>query len=51
FKTDRTEEIQVPYLKDMDMWELLKQYKVVKQNETPEAQTESQTDRDFIEFK
>ncbi|MGH0945362.1 FtsK/SpoIIIE domain-containing protein [Bacillus mycoides] len=51
FKTDRTEEIQVPYLKDTDMWELLKQYKVVKQNEAPKTQTESQTDRDFIEFK
>ncbi len=51
FKTDRTEEIQVPFLKDTDMWELLKQYKVVKQHEAPETQTESQTNRDFIEFK
>ncbi|MEK4581639.1 cell division protein FtsK, partial [Bacillus sp. FSL R12-0074] len=51
FKTDRTEEIQVPFLKDKDMWELLKQYKVVKQNEAPETQTESETNRDFIEFK
>ncbi|MBJ7988235.1 cell division protein FtsK, partial [Bacillus cereus] len=38
-------------LKDTDMWKLLKQYKVVKQHEAPEAQTESQTDRDFIELK
>ncbi|PGC21098.1 cell division protein FtsK [Bacillus pseudomycoides] len=51
FKTDRTEEIQVPYLKDMDMWELLKQYKVVKQNEASNTQTESETNRDFIQFK
>ncbi|PEU31303.1 cell division protein FtsK, partial [Bacillus pseudomycoides] len=51
FKTDRTEEIQVPYLKDKDMWDLLKQYKVVKEYETSKAQTESQTDRNFIQFK
>ncbi|MFJ8119690.1 FtsK/SpoIIIE domain-containing protein [Bacillus mycoides] len=51
FKTDRTEEIQVPYLKDTDMWKLLKQYKVVKQNEASNIQTESETNRDFIHFK
>ena len=44
FKTDRTEEIQVPYLKDTDMWELLKQY------EASNTQTESETNRDFIHF-
>ncbi|NSW38849.1 cell division protein FtsK [Bacillus sp. Xin1] len=51
FKTDRTEEVQVPYLKDMDMWELLKQYKVVKQNAASNTQTESETNRDFIHFE
>ncbi|EJR92703.1 FtsK/SpoIIIE domain-containing protein [Bacillus mycoides] len=51
FKTDRTEEIQVPYLKDTDMWKLLKQYKVVKQSEASNTQTESETDRDFIHFE
>ncbi|SCC50903.1 FtsK/SpoIIIE domain-containing protein [Bacillus mycoides] len=51
FKTDRTEEIQVPYLKDTDMWKLLKKYKVVKQNEASNAQTESETNRDFIYFE
>lgn len=51
FKTDRTEEIQVPYLKDKDMWNLLKQYKVVKRNETSNTQTESETNRDFIHFE
>ncbi|PGE94685.1 cell division protein FtsK, partial [Bacillus pseudomycoides] len=51
FKTDRTEEIQVPYLKDTDMWKLLKQYKVVKQNEASNTQTESETNRDFIHFE
>ncbi|HEK9103645.1 TPA: cell division protein FtsK [Bacillus pseudomycoides] len=51
FKTDRTEEIQVPYLKDKDMWDLLKQYKVVKQNEASNTQTESKTNRDFIYFE
>ncbi|EJR24644.1 MULTISPECIES: FtsK/SpoIIIE domain-containing protein [Bacillus cereus group] len=51
FKTDRTEEIQVPFLKDKDMWELLKQYKVVKQHEASNTQTESETNRDFIHFE
>ncbi|HHT7190973.1 FtsK/SpoIIIE domain-containing protein [Bacillus cereus group sp. Bc222] len=51
FKTDRTEEIQVPYLKDTDMWKLLKQYKAVKQNEASNIQTESETNRDFIHFE
>ncbi|MCQ6529794.1 FtsK/SpoIIIE domain-containing protein [Bacillus mycoides] len=51
FKTDRTEEIQVPYLKDTDMWKLPKQYKVVKQSEASNTQTESETDRDFINFE
>uniref|UniRef100_UPI00402AAD22 FtsK/SpoIIIE domain-containing protein n=1 Tax=Bacillus sp. DX2.2 TaxID=3073452 RepID=UPI00402AAD22 len=51
FKTDRTEEIQVPYLKDTDMWKLLKQYKVVKQSEASNTQTESETNRDFIHFE
>ncbi|PGO77489.1 cell division protein FtsK [Bacillus cereus] len=51
FKTDRTEEIQVPYLKDMDMWALLKQYKVVKQNEASNTQAKSETNRDFIHFE
>ncbi|MBJ8055775.1 cell division protein FtsK [Bacillus cereus] len=50
-KTDRTEKIQVPYLKDTDMWKLLKQYKVVKQNEASNTQTESKTNRDFIHFE
>ncbi len=51
FKTDRTEEIQVPYLKDKDMWDLLKQYKVVKQHEASNPQTESKANRDFIHFE
>ncbi|MGH0951373.1 FtsK/SpoIIIE domain-containing protein [Bacillus mycoides] len=51
FKTDRTEEIQAPYLKDTDMWKLLKQYKVVKQSEASNTQTESETNRDFIHFE
>lgn len=51
FKTDRTEEIQVPFLKDTDMWGLLKQYKVVKQNEASNTQTEGETNRDFIHFE
>ncbi|WP_018768027.1 FtsK/SpoIIIE domain-containing protein [Bacillus sp. 105MF] len=51
FKTDRTEEIQVPYLKDKEMWDLLKQYKVVKQYEASNTQTESETNRDFIHFE
>lgn len=51
FKTDRTEEIQVPYLKDKDMWDLLKQYKVVKKHEAPNSQTESEANRDFIHFE
>lgn len=51
FKTDRTEEIQVPYLKDTDMWKLLKQYKVVKQHEASNTQTESETNRDFVHFE
>lgn len=41
FKTDRTEEIQVPYLKDTDMWRLLKQYKAVKQSEASNTQTKA----------
>jgi len=32
------------------MWELLKQYKVVKQHEASNTQTESETNRDFIHF-
>ncbi len=51
FKTDRTEEIQVPLLKDTDMWELLKQYKVVEQHEASNTQTEIETNRDFIHFE
>ncbi|MBO1582542.1 FtsK/SpoIIIE domain-containing protein [Bacillus sp. XF8] len=51
FKTDRTEEIQVPYLEDKDMWNLLKKYRVVKQNEASNTQTESETNRDFIHFE
>ncbi|MCI0768130.1 FtsK/SpoIIIE domain-containing protein [Bacillus sp. TL12] len=51
FKTDRTEEIQVPYLEDNDMWNLLKKYRVVKQNEASNIQTESETNRDFIYFE
>lgn len=51
FKTDRTEEIQVPYLKDTDMWRLLKQYKAVKQSEASNTQTKSETNRDFIHFE
>ncbi|PEF36411.1 FtsK/SpoIIIE domain-containing protein [Bacillus wiedmannii] len=51
FKTDYVEEMQVPYLSNQYMWKLLKQYKVVKRIETAKAQTESKTDRDFIEFK
>ncbi|PED69304.1 cell division protein FtsK [Bacillus pseudomycoides] len=51
FKTDRTEEIQVPYLKDKEMWDLLKRYKVVKQHESSNAQTESEANRDFIHFE
>lgn len=35
FKTDRVEEIQVPYLSNKEMWNVLKQYKVVKKTETP----------------
>lgn len=51
FKTDRIHELQVPYLSDEMMRKLLREYEVVKQHEAPEAQTESQTNRDFIEFK
>lgn len=51
FKTDRTEEIQVPYLKDKDMWNLLKQYKVVKKHKASNPQTESEANRDFIHFE
>ncbi|KAA0782804.1 FtsK/SpoIIIE domain-containing protein [Bacillus sp. BPN334] len=51
FKTDRIYELQVPYLSDEVMRELLSEYEVVKQHETSETQTESTTNRDFIEFK
>ncbi|HEQ3527743.1 TPA: cell division protein FtsK [Bacillus cereus] len=51
FKTDRVEEIQVPYLSNKEMWNALKQYKVVKQIETSKTETKSETHRDFIEFK
>ncbi|TKI86705.1 FtsK/SpoIIIE domain-containing protein [Bacillus mycoides] len=51
FKTDRVEEIQVPYLSNKEMWNALKQYKVVKKTETPKTETKSETNRDFIEFK
>ncbi|MGE6619901.1 FtsK/SpoIIIE domain-containing protein, partial [Bacillus mycoides] len=51
FKTDRVEEIQVPYLSNKEMWNALKQYKVVKQIETSKTETKSETNRDFIEFK
>ncbi|AZJ24163.1 hypothetical protein DT250_24490 [Bacillus sp. AR2-1] len=51
FKTDRIYKLQVPYLSDELMRELLSEYEVVKQHEAPETQTESQTNRDFIEFK
>ncbi|MEB9942430.1 FtsK/SpoIIIE domain-containing protein, partial [Bacillus cereus] len=51
FKTDRVEEIQVPYLSNKEMWNVLKQYKVVKETETPKTETKSETNRDFIEFK
>ncbi|MCI0767264.1 FtsK/SpoIIIE domain-containing protein [Bacillus sp. TL12] len=51
FKTDRVEEIQVPYLSNKEMWNVLKQYKVVKKTETPKTETKSETNRDFIEFK
>ncbi|MEC5307286.1 FtsK/SpoIIIE domain-containing protein [Bacillus thuringiensis] len=51
FKTDRVEEIQVPYLSNKKMWNVLKQYKVVKETETPKTETKSETNRDFIEFK
>ncbi|MGE6618366.1 FtsK/SpoIIIE domain-containing protein, partial [Bacillus mycoides] len=48
---DRVEEIQVPYLSNKEMWNVLKQYKVVKKTETPKTETKSETNRDFIEFK
>ncbi|AHA69947.1 prophage LambdaBa02, FtsK/SpoIIIE family protein [Bacillus thuringiensis YBT-1518] len=51
FKTDRVEEIQVPYLSNKEMWNLLKQYKVVKRHETSKNETKNKTHRDFIEFK
>ncbi|MCQ6344130.1 cell division protein FtsK, partial [Bacillus cereus] len=51
FKTDRVEEIQVPYLSNKEMWNTLKQYKVVKRHETSKNETKSETHRDFIEFK
>lgn len=51
FKTDRIHELQVPYLSDEMMRQLLREYEVIKHHEAPEAQTESQTDRDFIQFK
>ena len=51
FKTDRVEEIQVPYLSNKEMWNALKQYKVVKRHETSKTETKSETNRDFIEFK
>ncbi|SFD17893.1 DNA segregation ATPase FtsK/SpoIIIE, S-DNA-T family [Bacillus sp. 491mf] len=51
FKTDRIYELQVPYLSDKKMRELLQEYEVTKQNETPKTQTKSETHRDFIEFK
>ncbi|PHG04865.1 cell division protein FtsK, partial [Bacillus toyonensis] len=51
FKTDRIEEIQVPYLSNKEMWSALKQYKVVKHYETPKIEAKSETNRDFIEFK
>ncbi|MED2752099.1 FtsK/SpoIIIE domain-containing protein [Bacillus thuringiensis] len=51
FKTDRVEEIQVPYLSNKEMWNVLKRFKVVKKTETPKTETKSETNRDFIEFK
>ncbi|SDZ39005.1 FtsK/SpoIIIE domain-containing protein [Bacillus sp. 166amftsu] len=51
FKNDRIHELQVPYLSDEMMRQLLREYEVIKHHEAPEAQTESQTDRDFIQFK
>ena len=50
FKTDRIYELQVPYLKDQTMWDLLQQYEVVKQLESSKDETEITTNRDFIEF-
>ncbi|MBJ8031174.1 FtsK/SpoIIIE domain-containing protein [Bacillus cereus group sp. N21] len=51
FKTDRIHELQVPYLSDEIMRQLLREYEVIKHHEAPDAQTENQTDRDFIQFK
>ncbi|WP_440604612.1 FtsK/SpoIIIE domain-containing protein [Bacillus sp. GB_SG_008] len=51
FKTDRIHELQVPYLSDEMMRTLLQEYEVKTQDETPKAQTKSETNRDFIEFK
>ncbi|OQR53561.1 cell division protein FtsK [Bacillus sp. CDB3] len=51
FKTDRVEEIQVPYLSNQEMWKLLKPYKVVEHHETSKDETKSETHRDFIHFK
>ena len=41
FKTDRVEEIQVPYLSNKEMWNALKQYKVVKRHETSKTETKA----------
>ncbi|WP_426981349.1 FtsK/SpoIIIE domain-containing protein [Bacillus pseudomycoides] len=53
FKTDRIYELQVPYLSDKSMWDLLQQYEVIKRVETKasKVKAESKTHRDFIEFE
>lgn len=53
FKTDRIYELQVPYLSDKGMWDLLQQYEVVKcvKTKASEVKTESKAHRNFIEFE
>ncbi|MFJ1139321.1 cell division protein FtsK, partial [Bacillus thuringiensis] len=44
FKTDRLTEIQVPYISNETMWNVLKQYEVEKHEHTNTHQIESSDD-------
>ena len=44
FKTDRLTEIQVPYISNETMWNVLKQYEVEKHEDTNTHQIESSDD-------
>lgn len=51
-KTHETKKIQVPYISDEEMWNRLKQYEVVKSNDSnfQQGEEEYKTRKNFIQF-